>query len=207
MEHINLKDFDIMGIFTLKEVTGIENYVTKISNNKYLSRSKEYYLPKNFTELSNDRNTLNSLLTTENSCRNFVILENMLNASAKIYYASLKDHILYGETKIYNQAKICFEEDVKNIVSILSGNKIRKSTQKLPTGETKTPNRPIELDNKALLYLFCNTIEIPKDAYILTPGYGSLYLGQFLHCMKGNMYSNLLKSSYIQDEEEKNYYL
>lgn len=204
MEHIDLKDFDIMGIFTLKEVAGIEKYVTEVSGNEYLSRSKEYYLQKNFTELSNDRDTLNSILTEEVSRRNFVILENMLNASAKVYYASLKDHILHGETKIYNQAKICFEEDVQNIVNILSGNKTKKSTQKLPRGETKTPDRAIELDNKAVLYLFCDTIEIPKDKHILTPGYGSLYLGQFLHCIKGNMYSNLLKSSYIQDEEEKN---
>lgn len=51
MERINLTDFDIMGIFTLKEVTGIEDYVTKMSNGQYLSRSKEYYEPKNFTEL------------------------------------------------------------------------------------------------------------------------------------------------------------
>lgn len=116
--------------------------------------------------------TLNSILTEEVSRRNFVILENMLNASAKVYYASLKDHILHGETKIYNQAKICFEEDVQNIVNILSGNKTKKSTQKLPRGETKTPDRAIELDNKAILYLFCDTIEIPKDKHILTPGYG-----------------------------------
>lgn len=58
---------------------------------------------------------LNSLLTIGCSRKNFVILENMLNASAKVYYASLKDHILHGETKIYEQAKICFEEDVQNI--------------------------------------------------------------------------------------------
>ena len=203
MEHIDLKDFDIMGIFTLKDVAGIEKYVTEVSGNEYLSRSREYYQQKNFTELSNDRDMLNSLLTIGCSRKNFVILENMLNASAKVYYASLKDHILHGETKIYDQAKICFEEDVQNIVSILSGNKIKKSTHKLPKGEIKTPDRAIELDNKALLYIFCDTIRIPKDKHILTPGYGSLYLGQFLHCIKGNMYSNLLKSSYIQDEEEK----
>lgn len=47
MEHIDLKDFDIMGIFTLKEVAGIEKYVTEVSNREYLSRSKEYYLQKN----------------------------------------------------------------------------------------------------------------------------------------------------------------
>lgn len=95
MEHIDLKDFDIMGIFTLKDVAGIEKYVTEVSGNEYLSRSREYYQQKNFTELSNDRDTLNSILTEEVSRRNFVILENMLNASAKVYYASLKDHILH----------------------------------------------------------------------------------------------------------------
>lgn len=63
MEHIDLKDFDIMGIFTLKDVAGIEKYVTEVSGNEYLSRSREYYQQKNFTELSNDRDMLNSLLT------------------------------------------------------------------------------------------------------------------------------------------------
>lgn len=42
MEHIDLKDFDIMGIFTLKDVAGIEKYVTEVSGNEYLSRSREY---------------------------------------------------------------------------------------------------------------------------------------------------------------------
>ncbi len=99
MENINLADFDVMGIFTLNEVTGIEEYVTKMSDGQYLSRSKKYYESKNFTELSIDRDFLSTQLTMENSRRNFVILENMLNASAKVYYASLKDHILHGETK------------------------------------------------------------------------------------------------------------
>ena len=109
MERVNLTDFDIMGIFTLKEVTGIEDYVTSVSDGQYLSRSKEYYKPKNFTELSTDRDFLNTLLTTKNSKRNFVILENMLNSSAKVYYASLKDHILHGEITTYNQAKKMFQ--------------------------------------------------------------------------------------------------
>ncbi len=55
MERVNLTDFDIMGIFTLKVVTGIVDYVTSVSDGQYLSRSKEYYKPKNFTELSTDR--------------------------------------------------------------------------------------------------------------------------------------------------------
>lgn len=29
MEHIDLKDFDIMGVFTLKDVAGIENMLLK----------------------------------------------------------------------------------------------------------------------------------------------------------------------------------
>jgi len=77
MERINLTDFDIMGLFTLKEVTGIEDYVTKMSSGQYLSRSKEYYEPKNFTELSESRDFLNTQLTIENSRRNFVILEKI----------------------------------------------------------------------------------------------------------------------------------
>jgi len=203
MEKINITDFDIMGIFNLKDITGIEKYVTKISDDNYLSRSKEYYKRKNFTELSIERNLLNNLLTLENNRRNFVILENMLNASAKVYYESLKNHILYEEIHIYAQAKNCFEEDVENIINILSDKPIKKALKNLPTGKTKTPERAIELDNKALLYLFCKTLDIPNDKHILTPGYGSLYLGQFIKTIYGCEYSNLLKSSYIQDKNEK----
>ena len=103
MESISLTDFDIMGIFTLKEVAGIEDYVTKMPNGQYLSRSKKYYEPKNFTELSSDRDFLNTQLTTQNSRRNFVILENMLNVSAKVYYASLFVRSLNFRIKTFNK--------------------------------------------------------------------------------------------------------
>ena len=52
---IELKDFDILGIIRLKNVNGIEKYVTPILDEKgevteYLSRSKEYYNVKSMTE-------------------------------------------------------------------------------------------------------------------------------------------------------------
>lgn len=202
METINLAEFDIMGVFTLEDVAGIEKYVTKVSSGEYLSRSREYYEPKTFTKLSFERGLLNSFLTSEPSRRNFVILENMLNASAKVYYESLKKHILYGEQDVYIKARCCLKEDVVNVINALSGADIKKASYKLPLGNERAPERAIELDNKALLYIFCRTVDISKDVHILTPGYGSLYLGPFMKTMHGTTYSNLLKSSYIRDQKE-----
>lgn len=88
---LELKDFDVLGIIRLKDVKGIEKYVTPILDKngeviEYLSRSKEYYNVKSMSELSMERELLKMQLTREISRRNFVILENMLNCSARVYF-------------------------------------------------------------------------------------------------------------------------
>lgn len=47
MEKLELKDFDLLGIIDLQDVSGIETLVTPVVSDgkitSYLSRSKEYY--------------------------------------------------------------------------------------------------------------------------------------------------------------------
>lgn len=203
MEKIDFTQFDIMGIFNLKDVAGLENYVSPTSKNDYLSRSINYYKPQSYTALSKSREYLRSLLTDEPSKRNFVILENMLNCSAKMYYPALIKHILSSqESDKYNKIKKCFEEDVSNIINILSGEPIVKPFDKLPFGKDMSVDRAIELDNKMLLYIFTKNIQIPANSHIITPGYGSLYIGPFCKAIHKTEYSNFLKSTYIKDENE-----
>lgn len=55
-EPLKLTDFDILGIIKLRDVKGIEKYVTKIQKTnveteqtEYFSRSKEYYNVKSLS--------------------------------------------------------------------------------------------------------------------------------------------------------------
>ena len=104
-EKIRLEDFDILGVIQLQDVQGIEKYVTPIEEDDrivgYLSRSKEYYNVKTMTELALEREELRTRLTREATKRNFVILENMLNYSGKVYFKKFEQFILSGKSKRY----------------------------------------------------------------------------------------------------------
>ena len=57
VEKLKLQDFDILGILELKDIQGIEKFVTPIKDEEertksYLSRSKEYYNVKTMSELA-----------------------------------------------------------------------------------------------------------------------------------------------------------
>ena len=102
-EKVELKDFDILGVISLRDVRGIEKYVTPVISSseigkeptKFLSRSKEYYNVKTLTELSQEREKLKKLLLRQCTKRNFVILENMLNCSGKVYFKKFEQIIKY----------------------------------------------------------------------------------------------------------------
>ena len=208
-EEIKLTDFDILGLITLQDVQGIEKYVTPVIQDGrptcYLSRSREYYNVKTMTELSLERDELKSKLTPEASKRNFVILEHMLNCSAKVYYKKMERYILSGRTdgeEEYEIAEQCLQEDMNNILRLLQGEKITVANTRLPAGTENSAKRTIEMDNKALLFLFGQALKLNVDSHnveVLTPGYGSIYIGPMLKCMYGYNYTNLLKSKYIKD--------
>ena len=211
-EIFNLRDIDIIGLITLNEVQGIEKYVTPVKKDgkieTYLSRSKEYYNVKSITELALEREELKSKLTRELTKRNFVILENMLNCSGRVYYKKFEEFILNERnSNLFSEleeAKSCMMEDVTNILVILQKKGlINVSRQKiLPTGEENVAKRAIEMDNKAILYTFCKSLNItkkPDEVEVLTPGYGSVYIGPFLKAMYGYDFTNILKSKYIKE--------
>lgn len=214
-EKIDLRQFDIIGMITLDDVEGIEKYVTPVivdgKKVTYLSRSKEYYNVKSMYELALERETLKTKLTTELSKRNFVILENMLNCSAKVYFKKFEQYILSGKSASYRlqleQARDCLMEDVANILKIFENEGLIEINHRnmLPVGEENAPKRAIEMDNKAMLYVFAKTLKMkkaPSEVEVLTPGYGSLYIGPFLKAMYGYDFTNTLKSKYI--DESKN---
>lgn len=218
-EPLKLTDFDILGIIKLKDVKGIEKYVTKIqkSNSKseqfeYFSRSKEYYNVKSLSELANEREELKKLLTREHGKRNFVIVENMLNCSARSYFKKFEEYILSEQSEDVRVqvdiARKCMEEDTKNLLVLLSNKGIININPRLilPKSDENCSKRAIEMDNKAILYIFCKTLDLDKCEFknleILTPGYGSIYIGPFIKEMYGLDYTNIFKSKYISESSK-----
>ena len=212
-ELLEIKDFDILGLITLRDIRGIEKYVTPVNLGnqsmfqEYLSRSKEYYNVKSMTELSQQREELKALIDARPSKRNFVILENMLNCSGRVYFRKMeqfiKNRTIQNEDEM-NLAKQCMDEDVRNLITILSKKGLIRVTRslKLPGGNENSEKRLIEMDNKAMLYIFCKSLGENLDignTEVLTPGYGSIYIGPFLSQMYGCSYTNLLKSKYIKE--------
>lgn len=211
-EPLNLKDFDIIGMITLQDVEGIEKYVTPVKENgktlTYLSRSKEYYNVKTMTELALEREALKTKLTRELTKRNFVILENMLNCSGKVYFKKFEEYIRSGKSESYKiqlqQAEACLMEDIKNMLVIFQRKGLIEINPEnmLPTGEENSEKRAIEMDNKAMLYMFAQTLKMrknPNDIEVVLPGYGSIYIGPCLKAMYGYNFTNVLKSKYIEE--------
>lgn len=228
MNEVNLREFDIMGVIRLspEEVSGIEKYVTPVLDDDgipmyYLSRSKEYYNIKSMDELQSMREQLKSKLKrflnedrikkqSIYNRKNYVIVENMLNYSAKSYYAKFEAYCRNNNEETYNemeQAKRCLLSDCKNLINFFekSGNIVINSNNILPNGLENSAKRSIEMDNKAILYLFTKGLNLNikgnKKAEILTPGYGSAYIGPFINVMYGYPYTNIFKSKYINQAD------
>lgn len=110
-------------------------------------------------------------------------------------------------------AKYCLMNDIKNMINLFKKQGEidiydRHSTKiitgglenTLPSGEEHSARRAIEMDNKALLYLFLKSLDLNQNMEnleVLTPGYGSLYIGPFIQEMYGFPFTNMYKSKYI----------
>ena len=157
-EKLDFKDFDIIGLITLKDIAEIEKYVTPVKENgqviTYLSRSKEYYNVKSMTELALQREELKTRLTRGLTKRNFVILENMLNCSGKVYFKKFEQYVINGKNESdriqLNRAEECLMEDVKNLLVILQQKGLIEVDpgKILPAGEENSEKRAIEMDIK-----------------------------------------------------------
>lgn len=216
---VELKDFDILGIIEIKdknEIKGIEKYVTPKYGKQgdkepvsYFSRSKEYYNVKTITELSKEREELKALADRCKTKRNFVIFENMLNCSGRAYFKLFEEYLKNKNNdevkKSMEIAKLCMMEDTKNLVSILSNEGLINinANLKLPHYDRNVNKRAIEMDNKAMLYIFSKALKfnpkIARNIHVITPGYGSTYIGPFLNVVQGFEFTNLLKSKYISE--------
>lgn len=209
-EKLDLRDFDILGIIELNDVQGIEKYVTPIRKNRtketFLSRSKEYYNVKSMSELASSREELKTKLTQEINRRNFAILENMANCSGRVYFKMFERYIVNRKDSIYEEkmerARKCLLEDMRNIMVMLEGEGTLEvdPDKVLPYGDENSEQRAIEMDNKAMLYLFAKTLKLstlPEKVEILTPGYGATYIGPMFNVMYGYDFTNTLKSKYI----------
>lgn len=200
MERLNLEEFDYMGLFTLKDVSGIEDLVESTEQGLYLSRNYDYYKQMTYSEHSKKREELKKRLTNMVDKKNFVILENMLNSSAKVFYNEFQRKITSPNEENYMEnAQRCMEEDAQNIINFFNGNSNFVSKNQLPTGELKTTDRAIEMDNKALLYIYAKALKSSKKKYILIPGLGSVHIGSFLKALHGYDYTNVLLSLYVVD--------
>ncbi len=202
-EKVNLYEFDSNGLIELDDETGIEDFVAPLSNGKYLSRNASYYEAKTYSELACERNRLRDILTDDVSKKNFVILEYLSNASAKVYFEELKKKIDNQENNV-TEAQRCFEEDCANIVRFFRNEPLQKPIYYLPEGDSKILERHIEMDNKQVLYMFCSNLKFSKPKHILTPGLGSIFVGPMLKSMYGFDYTNILFSLYSKDEKLKN---
>ncbi len=119
MEVVNLSEFDFMGIFTLKDVEGIEDLVTKVEDNCYLSRNYDsYYKQDTYSEQSEKRENLKTRLTGNLDKKNFIILENILNASGKVFFNEFQRKVTSPQEENHmEEAKKCLEDDVRNIIN------------------------------------------------------------------------------------------
>lgn len=193
---MDFREFDLLGIIKINDNSGIEELVTPSSDGQYLSRSSLYFQERNFNEQRLLREKLKrKLVGCVDTKKAFIIFEYMLNCSAKVFYSCIEEKLV-GENENYIMAKRCFEEDVKNIINLLNNEMFAKPQFELPAGETNTPSRCIELDNKALLYLFTKSVNINPDIPIIVPGFGGILIGPFFKMLKGNQYANVFYSEY-----------
>lgn len=202
-EKVQLHEFDSNGLIDLDDATGIEDLVAPLKNGKYLSRNESYYESKTYSELSQKRKELRSILTEDFSKKNFVILEYLSNSSAKVYFEELKKKIENQENNVL-MARKCLEEDCENIVRFFEKRPLLKPIYDLPEGEDRVLSRHIEMDNKQMLYLFCSNLRFSKPKHVLNPGLGAILIGPILKSMYGFDYTNILFSLYSKDEKLKN---
>ena len=207
METLRYEDFDMVGIFSLKpsEVEGIEEFVTpyqtKDGQTRYLSRGPLFYKEgMTYDDRFQQRAHLSMLLTQAEGKKAFVIAENMLNNSARVYFSEMQKQIFTGESQL-EQVKLCLEEDIHNVRHLIRGEDHEETFHSLPTGTTETEGRPIECGNIALLDLFARsmTMRKPENTVVLNPGFGSVLIGPYLKEEHGCEYENIYLSLYAKN--------
>lgn len=189
MGDLKLSDFDFMGIIEVdKEEIDmrLKELLTPTNNDTYLSRSTLFWKQYSCVEAKKFRDELiRFLIKVKPKGKNaFIVLDYMANFSGKLYYKLCEDFIKSQcSLEMLNQAKYCLLNDVKNIVSLLEQNKYGLEFNSLPYVQGNIPERNIECNNMALLYLFTKSLIPPTDYNILNTGLGSVFTGPFFQCI------------------------
>ncbi|MBQ3048045.1 MAG: hypothetical protein IJD48_03425 [Clostridia bacterium] len=208
---LRYSDFDVLGVIKLKpdEVSDqLIPFLTPVYNgdqvDHYLSRGEKYYQAGlTYTDRAQEYEYLKSIFPHDDptSKEAFVVAEHMANHSARIFFSEMIKQIFLKDNNHFEQIRSTFIKDCAMVRSILRGEETVCHTDHLPTGSWTTESRQIELDNKALLDIFARSIEIgdPASTLVLTPGFGSVYVGPFMHLENyGVEFENLYLSAYAK---------
>ncbi len=205
-EDLALKDFDLLGMIELEDVSGIEDLVTAIGNgNKtYISRAYPFWHQYTCTEASNFREELKAMLpfVASGGKKAFVILDYMANLSGKVYFQQIVRAIDRPDSAKVDKAKACLKNDIKNLINLFEGKKIvidKRPENTLPYGDDLIAKRNIECNNHALLYTYAKSFNPPKDYKILNTGLGGIFIGPYLNNIYGVEWTNMYKSKYINE--------
>lgn len=167
----------------------------KIGKNLWYSRNAKYYSTQTIANLEKQRTKLYNLISNDN-LKNYVLLDHIINYSAKCYYTCLNQKNLKKES---NEIKKCLDEDVQNIVSLFENKEIKNPKNTFPPIQTNIIDRHIEMDNKFLIYTYAlNYHQQNKD--IITTGLGSVLIGPFFKALYNNNYFVLTYSRYANGQ-------
>lgn len=210
-----LRRTDILGIFDM-DVTdsSVISYLTEFKD-RFLSRNyQEYYVFYSKEDLIKRREKLVNLLLKKSNLsisEKYVILDNILNISARLYYLSIVTSIKTQNSAVVRDIYRTFVSDITNYINFIEGldfdfnfGSFRDfdgltSSQESMLLEKKSQ---IELDNKIHLFNYLRGLNYVidksglKNYAFVTPGFGSLYIGPFLTAMYGSSCTNILYSQY-----------
>ena len=205
-EPISLADFDVLGMFELSDVNGIEDLVTPVGDGKYVSRSSAYWVKYSCAGASAFREYLKFILPCCQGKKAFVVLDMMCNLSGKVYYEEIQRAINKHDFAGVKQAKECLLEDVSNVIALFEKKPVVVSDTILPKSDDQVAERNIECNNMALLYLFTKSFDVPEGYNILNTGLGGIFIGPFFKTIHGTNWSNMLKSKYVGEQDKNNEY-
>lgn len=211
-----MKKTNYYGVFEMQVVNSdILDYLTKCGD-KYFSRNyKQYYIFDSVKELLIRREKIIKILINNKNLSNdekYVLLDNLLNISVRLYYLSGLNNIIEEQTNIINKNYEMLVCDIINFVSFilqleipLNFKEYENVRHSFNAQEVLQTKRRIEIDNKVHILKYIN--EIIKlldrmkleDYFVVTVGYESIYLGPFLSSLT-DKYSSML----ICNEFKKN---
>lgn len=205
-EPISLSEFDVLGMFEMNDVDGIEDLVTPVGDGKYISRSSAYWTRFSCAGASAFREYLKKMVPNYKGKKAFVFFDMMANLSGKVYYEEIQRAINKRDFSEVENAKKCLLEDVSNIIALFEKRPVTISNLTLPKSDDPVAERNIECNNMALLYLFTKAFEVPEGYNILNTGLGGIFIGPFFKTIHGTNWTNMLKSKYVGEQDKNNEY-